>query len=83
LGQATARWWVSFVWFARLFSHICFAAFVDAYFVSYRLRHGRICALLNVIRSSLAAWKTKKSVVCLHFLVWTAKEDKEIGGLQV
>ena len=34
LGQAAARWRISFVWFARLFSHICFAAFFDAYFLS-------------------------------------------------
>ena len=25
---------ISFVWFARLFPPICFAAFVDAYFLS-------------------------------------------------
>ena len=25
---------ISFVWFAGLLSHICFAAFVDAYFLS-------------------------------------------------
>jgi len=34
IGQAAARWRISFVWFARLLSHICFAAFVDAYFLS-------------------------------------------------
>ena len=34
LGQAAGQWRISFVWFARQLSHICFAAFVDAYFLS-------------------------------------------------
>jgi len=34
LGQAAARWRIPFVWLARLLLHICFAAFVDAYFLS-------------------------------------------------
>jgi len=33
LGQAAAWWRISCIWFARLFPHICFAAFVDAYFL--------------------------------------------------
>jgi len=31
LGQAAARWRISFVWLARLLLHICFAAYVVAF----------------------------------------------------